>query len=64
MKGGDVRILASVIIAFSTFIGVAGAIAFYMVQIRVFTLAQIVLTEIIYMLLALVILLGVKITLE
>lgn len=48
-----------VVIAFSSFIGVAVALVYYMIEVQRFSSWDIVLAEVIYMVLALIILIGV-----
>ena len=50
MKRGDIYIICNVVIAFSTFVGVGGALAYYMKEIRNLAIGYIILTEIIYLL--------------
>ena len=63
MKGEAVSVLASVIIAFSTFIGVGAASAYYMIEIKAFRITDIIMTEVIYMLMAFILLIGIKLRL-
>lgn len=60
MDKDSVSILANVVIAFSSFIGVAGALAYYMVEVRIFSFIHIIFSEVIYMLFMLIILIGVR----
>ena len=64
MEKEKVSVLANVVIAFSTFIGVGGAIAYYMKDIRGISIGYIILTEIIYILVTIIALMGVKSKLE
>ena len=60
MDKEEVYTLASVIIAFSTFTGVGSASAFYLTEIKTFTVSQILLTEVIYILMSVILLVGIK----
>ena len=50
MEKEDISIICNVVIAFSTFVGVGGALAYYMKEIRNLSVGYIILTEIIYLL--------------
>ncbi len=64
MKKEELSVLSNVIIALSTFIGVGGATAYYMKEIQGSSLINIVLTEIIYVTLALVLIIWIMERLE
>ena len=64
MKNQEISVLANVLIAFSTFIGVGGAIAYYVKEIQNSSIDYIILIEITYILTTAILLLGIKSKLE
>ena len=60
MEKEVVYALAEVIIAFSTFYGVAVASVYYMAEIKILSSEQIILAEVIYILSSIILLLGIK----
>lgn len=56
----EISLLSNVTMAFSTFVGVGGAIAYYMKEIRDSSIGYIILTEIIYLLAMIILLMSIK----
>jgi len=64
MKKEKVSVLANVLIALSTFFGVGGAVAYYMKETLEKAVGYIILTEIIYVLAIVMILIVIGVKLE
>ena len=59
MKKQDILIYSNVIMAISTFVGVGGAIAYYM-KTKETQIVYIILTEVIYVMALVILLMGIK----